>query len=194
MNFQQTVFLQSAAKLSQLPKDIGIEIAFMGRSNAGKSSAINTITGIKHLARTSKTPGRTQLINLFEIEPDKRLADLPGYGFAKVPASVKKQWEQTINHYLAQRKSLKALILIMDSRHPLQATDWELIHWSDQIKLPLHILLTKCDKLTAAESRKTLASLHSQLKPYPLVTVQLFSAIDKTGCSQARKKVEDFLF
>ena len=129
-NYRQTTFLTSAAKLSQLPIDQGIEVAFAGRSNAGKSSALNALTGQRGLARASKTPGRTQLINLFELQPDKFLVDLPGYGFAKVSIEVKKRWQETLAQYLQQRKCLAGLVLLSDIRHPLKELDVNMLDWA----------------------------------------------------------------
>lgn len=145
-------FLKSAAQLSQLPNDNGIEIAFAGRSNAGKSTAINVLTGIKGLAKTSKTPGRTQLINLFAIDDQRRLVDLPGYGYAAVPQAVKERWQQTLSRYLQNRQCLRGLILLMDIRHPLTEFDQHIIQWATSAKLPIYILLTKADKLARATS------------------------------------------
>src|SRR5262249_27555361 len=132
-------FLVSAAKISQLPLDQGKEVAFAGRSNAGKSTAINAITANKHLAKASKTPGRTQTINLFQLDLTRRLVDLPGYGFAKVPPEMKKRWDHTLSEYLQTRTSLQGLFLIMDIRHPLQLYDQHMIAWTEEAKLPLHI-------------------------------------------------------
>ena len=129
--YRQAQFLTSAAALNQLPPDEGIEVAFAGRSNAGKSTVLNVLTGQRQLARTSKTPGRTQLINLFTLDEHRRLVDLPGYGFAQVPQSVKLRWQETLSQYLEQRDCLKGLILLMDSRHPLQALDLNLLDWGD---------------------------------------------------------------
>ena len=139
--------------LAQCPNDDGCEIAFAGRSNAGKSSAINTLTRNKGLARTSKTPGRTQLINFFQLDEGKRLVDLPGYGYAKVPIAMKRKWDKHLAEYLQLRQSLAGLILLMDIRHPLQEFDLQMLNWAAQAGLPVHILLTKSDKLKRGPAR-----------------------------------------
>jgi GTP-binding protein len=161
--YRQTTFLLSAAELKQLPADKGNEIALIGRSNAGKSSAINTITGIKNLARSSKTPGRTQTINLFNIDDNNRLVDLPGYGYTKAPLTVSKRWIATVNEYLKTRKCLRTLILVMDIRHPLQEPDVRLIEWSTTCELKVHVLLTKSDKLKRGAALNTLQNVQKQL-------------------------------
>lgn len=182
--YKEATYLISAAELSQLPPDKGCEVAFIGRSNAGKSSALNVITGIKGLARTSKTPGRTQMINFFSLDEGCkcRLVDLPGYGYAKVPLMVKERWEQLIDKYLRNRKSLKGLVVIMDVRHPLKEMDRSVIDWAMKCKIPIHILLTKTDKLKPAAARKTLKEVQEGLKRYgKRITIQLFSSMDRTG-------------
>ncbi|MES9938030.1 MAG: ribosome biogenesis GTP-binding protein YihA/YsxC, partial [Sedimenticola sp.] len=141
--YHQARFLTSAAKLNQSPADEGIEVAFAGRSNAGKSSAINTLCQQRNLARTSKTPGRTQLLNFFTLDEQRRLVDLPGYGYAKVAEKVKLQWQKELAAYLEQRQSLRGIILLVDVRHPLKEFDQQMLDWSAQIDLPVHILLTK---------------------------------------------------
>lgn len=183
-NYGLVTFLLSAPTLQELPPDSGIEIGFIGRSNAGKSSAMNTITGIKGLARTSKTPGRTQMINFFSLDDDRRLVDLPGYGYAKVPLAVKERWQKTLASYLEQRKCLKGLVLIMDIRHPLKDSDQQLIAWSAQAEVPLHILLTKSDKLNRGEAMNTLLGVRQALESFRTVSVQLFSSHDKTGLDE----------
>jgi GTP-binding protein len=175
-------FLTSASKLSQCPPDTGWEVAFAGRSNAGKSSAINSLTGNSKLAKTSRTPGRTQLINFFELSADQRLVDLPGYGFAKVPLSVKRAWTRQVENYLAQRRSLRGLILLMDVRHPLQPFDQQMLAWALEASMPVHILLTKADKLSRGPAGNTLLKVRAQLQAYgELVSVQLFSALKHAG-------------
>ncbi len=183
-NYGGVTFLLSAPTLEELPPDIGIEIGFIGRSNAGKSSAMNTITGIKGLARTSKTPGRTQMINFFSLDDDRRLVDLPGYGYAKVPLAVKERWQKTLAAYLEQRECLKGLVLIMDIRHPLKDSDQQLIVWSAEAEVPLHILLTKSDKLNRGEAMNTLMEVRKALEQFNTVSVQLFSSHDKTGLDE----------
>ena len=143
LNFNKVHFVTSAPDIRHLPNDGGVEIAFAGRSNAGKSSALNTLTKHKNLARTSKTPGRTQLINLFELEPGKRLVDLPGYGYAQVPLEMKLKWQKSLAEYLQRRESLKGLVILMDIRHPLKDTDMNMLEWSSHRKLPVMLLLTK---------------------------------------------------
>jgi len=188
--FQRTKFLKSVVNLTDLPASPGDEIAFVGRSNSGKSSAINTITGLKGLVRTSKTPGCTQCINFFEVDQSKRLVDLPGYGFAKVPRAVKERWEKVIDSYLQERDCLRGLVLIMDIRHVLQPLDIHLCNWTDKIQLPIHVLLTKSDKLKPAPARKILNHVESYFKECSSsASVQLFSSLTKAGCEGARKKL-----
>lgn len=185
--YNQAAFLCSAASLQQLPPDEGAEIAFIGRSNAGKSSALNAITGIKGLARSSKTPGRTQTINLFSLDEYKRLVDLPGYGYAKVPLPIKQRWQSTVDQYLDSRECLKGLMLIMDVRHPLKDLDLHIIQWAVHCQLPLHVLLTKSDKLSYGAAttvlREVEATLHQSWSE--TISVQLFSSLDKIGLDQA---------
>ena len=182
VNYRAAHFLTSASQLSQCPEDHGWEVAFAGRSNAGKSSAINTLTGNGKLARTSKTPGRTQLINFFSLDDERRLVDLPGYGFAKVPESVKRAWVRQIEHYLQRRESLRGLVLLMDVRHPMQDFDRMMLDWAVAAAMPVHILLTKADKLKKGPAQNTLLSLRGQLADRAdLVSMQLFSALKKTG-------------
>ncbi|KTD04725.1 ribosome biogenesis GTP-binding protein YihA/YsxC [Fluoribacter gormanii] len=183
--YSKAVFLQSAARVSQLPEDSGYEVAFAGRSNAGKSSALNCLTGIKNLARTSKTPGRTQLINLFGIDETRRLVDLPGYGYAKVALQVKMDWQKNLAHYLEVRQSLKGLILLMDIRHPLKDLDVMMIDWALNRELPVHILLTKSDKLSRSEVKNTVSKVrkHYELAVH-LITVQSFSSLKKEGVGE----------
>ncbi len=181
-NYRHAAFLTSASRLSQCPEDEGWEVAFAGRSNAGKSSAINSLTGNHKLARTSKTPGRTQLINFFALTDHQRLVDLPGYGFAKVPQAVKKEWTRTLENYLQHRQSLRGLILLMDVRHPLQPFDQQMLDWALAAAMPVHILLTKADKLKKGPAKNTLLKLRGQLASHAgMVTVQLFSALKHTG-------------
>lgn len=190
----QAQFLKSAAQLSQLPSDNGIEIAFAGRSNAGKSTAINVLTGIKGLAKTSKTPGRTQLINLFSIDDQRRLVDLPGYGYAAVPQAVKERWQQTLSRYLQHRQCLRGLILLMDIRHPLTEFDQHIIQWAALAKLPIYILLTKTDKLARGPSLQVLRTVQKTLQENGYTdNCQLFSALNGTGIEQARKYIFNWL-
>lgn len=187
-------FLKSVAQLSQLPHDNGIEIAFAGRSNAGKSTAINVLTGIKGLAKTSKIPGRTQLINLFAIDDHRRLVDLPGYGYAAVPQAVKERWQQTLSRYLQNRHCLSGLILLMDIRHPLTEFDQHIIQWANSAKLPIYILLTKADKLARGPSLQILRNVQKSLEENGYTdNCQLFSALKGTGIELARKHIIKWL-
>jgi len=186
INLNKAAFSISAPDISKLPSDTGIEVAFAGRSNAGKSSALNTLTRQKSLARTSKTPGRTQLINVFSITEDQRLVDLPGYGFAKVPMEMKKKWQRALGEYLEKRESLQGLVVLMDIRHPLKDLDQDLIEWAADSELPVLVLLTKSDKLSQGKAsaevlkvKKHLASLNADIK------VQAFSSLKRTGVDQA---------
>lgn len=194
LNYNQIRFLKSVNHYEGLPPDLGAEVAFGGRSNAGKSSAINAITGVNRLARTSKSPGRTQLINFFELDPTHRLVDLPGYGYAKVPDQLKLHWKQLISDYLASRISLKGIILLMDIRHPLKPLDWQMIEWSVSRQLSVHILLTKADKLKRAAAQNTLVTLKKELSGYEsLLSIQLFSAFTGIGVEEARLKLDEWL-
>jgi len=187
IDFSKAQFQTSASKLKQCPTDVGIEIAFCGRSNAGKSSAINTLTRQKKLARTSKTPGRTQLLNFFSLSETLRLVDLPGYGYAKVPTSIKQHWHKHLDEYLRGRLSLRGLVLVMDIRHPLKTFDQTMINWCSDTGLALHILLTKADKLKRGAQQNTLLNL---TKTVPnRVTIQTFSAQNSLGLVELEKKL-----
>jgi len=193
INLNKATFTISAPDISKLSADTGIEVAFAGRSNAGKSSALNTLTNQRGLARISKTPGRTQLINVFDIGENKRLVDLPGYGFAKVPLAMKKKWQKALGEYLQQRESLKGLVILMDIRHPLKDLDKDLIHWAADSDLPILVLLTKSDKLSQGKCsaevlavRKKLAELNADIK------VQAFSSLKRTGVEQANQVICDW--
>lgn len=194
LNYQNAKFLLSVAMLDQLPSDEGAEVAIIGRSNAGKSSVLNQLTQNKSLARTSKTPGRTQLINLFSIDDKQRIADLPGYGYAKVSDDIKKKWQQLLDAYLRNRECLRGLILVMDSRHPLKEFDQRMLDWCHECGLPVHILLNKIDKLTQSAAMKTLKEVNKEIgKNYPdHVTVQTFSALKSTGIDTLRKKLDEW--
>ena len=184
--YRQAHYTISATQLSELPDDTGIEVAFAGRSNAGKSSAINTITDHRALARISKTPGRTQMINFFALDDERALVDLPGYGYAKVPEKMKIRWQQTLGKYLETRQSLKGLMLMMDIRHPLKEFDVQMVKWANNAELPVHILLTKADKLKHGAAMASLHSVEAQLKKLNLnAGVQLFSSLKKIGTEQA---------
>lgn len=195
--YQKATFVTGAHNLSQLPPDKGIEVAFAGRSNSGKSSAINRITGQKSLARTSKTPGRTQQINYFSLDEMRHIVDLPGYGYAKVSEKVKRHWQQTLEAYLRTRESLKGLVLMMDIRHPFNEFDSQMIAWCQHTGMPLHILLTKADKLSRGaggnvlqQVRQILSKDYGVEREHPWATVQLFSALKGVGVEQAWEKLD----
>lgn len=191
--YNKAKFLLSVAQLKQLPPDKGFEVAFAGRSNAGKSSALNLITNQTRLARTSKTPGRTQLINFFQLENEKYLVDLPGYGYAKVPPAVKKHWEENLTRYIETRDSLQGLILLMDIRHPLTPFDRQMIEWTQYIQLPMHILLTKADKLTRGAALNMLLQVKKQLTGFEGISVQLFSVPQRLGLTEVWQKLDEWL-
>ncbi len=183
----------SASQLSEAPEDQGKEIAFAGRSNAGKSSAINTLTRQNALARISKTPGRTQLLNFFEIDEQRKFVDLPGYGYAKVPLSVKKKWHKMMETYLHQRDALCGIVLVMDVRHPLTEFDLQMIEWCVYSELPLHILLTKADKLNYGAAKNTLLKVQRELEAVNIaVTLQLFSSLKKTGIDEVHDVLDQW--
>ncbi|WP_448213971.1 ribosome biogenesis GTP-binding protein YihA/YsxC [Colwellia sp. MEBiC06753] len=193
INLNLAKFTISAPDIRRLPEDIGIEVAFAGRSNAGKSSALNTLTNQKSLARTSKTPGRTQLINVFEIAENKRLIDLPGYGFAKVPLEMKKKWQKALGEYLEMRDCLKGLVVLMDIRHPLKDLDKDLIEWAVDSELPVLALLTKSDKLSQGKASAEVLNVKKALKPLGGdIKVQAFSSLKKTGLAQANQVICDW--
>lgn len=161
--YHQARFLTSAARLDHCPPDEGMEVAFAGRSNAGKSSAINALCQQKGLARTSKTPGRTQLLNFFELDAARRLVDLPGYGYARVAETVKRQWQGVLAEYLERRRCLRGVILLVDIRHPLKPFDQQMLAWGGQIGLPIHLLLTKADKLKRGAMNSAVLSLRREI-------------------------------
>ena len=185
--FRAARFLLSAPDVLRLPADTGAEIAFAGRSNAGKSSALNVICDQTGLARTSKTPGRTQLLNVFALDDARRLVDLPGYGYAKVPEAMREKWRLAIDAYLRERQSLRAVVLIMDSRHPLKDFDRQMLAYCRDIGLACHVLLTKSDKLGRGEAARTLTAVRAECtaQGWP-ATTQLFSALAKSGLDEAR--------
>ncbi len=194
INYNRIQFLKSAAEISNLPPDQGAEIAFAGRSNSGKSTAINTITRINGLARASKTPGRTQLINFFELDPQRRLVDLPGYGYAKVPEAIKVRWQKTLEEYLHSRNTLRGVVLMMDIRHVLRELDWQMIHWAVESELPMHILLTKADKLKRGAAQNTLLLVKRELNEYSnFISVQLFSAVTGQGVEDVKQTLDQWL-
>jgi len=193
MHYNQATFVTSAANLAACPPESVAEVAFAGRSNAGKSSAINAITNQTRLARISKTPGRTQLINFFGLAEGRFLVDLPGYGFAKVPLSVKNKWQEELEKYLRRRQVLCGLILLSDIRHPLKDFDRMMIDWAVQSDLPLHLLLTKSDKLKRGAAQNTLLTVQKELKSFDNVTVQLFSSLKNDGVTEVRAKLDEWL-
>ena len=180
--------------MSNAPADFGCEVAFAGRSNAGKSSAINALTGNTKLARTSRTPGRTQLINFFTVADQIRLVDLPGYGFAKVPLKVKQEWNKQLERYLQLRQSLKGLILLMDIRHPLKDYDRQMIEWAVKSEMPVHILLTKSDKLKRGPAKSALFAVQKELKAHARwISVQLFSSHSHDGMDELQRTLNWWL-
>ena len=194
VTFRNATFLQSASAIENAPTDAGSEVAFAGRSNSGKSSAINTLTEQGKLARTSRTPGRTQLINFFSLSDHQRLVDLPGYGFAKVPLAVKKKWNQELERYLQYRESLRGLVMLMDIRHPLMDPDKQILGWSVTASMPVHILLTKADKLKRGPAQNALLSVRAELSAQSeLVSVQLFSSLKRQGVDELRRQLNYWL-
>ena len=196
LRFNTAIFTQSSPTLAQCPADSGVEVAFAGRSNAGKSSALNALTDNHKLARTSKTPGRTQLINFFRLSDQQRLVDLPGYGFAKVPKAMKERWDRNLAEYLQGRNSLQGLILLMDIRHPLQPYDLQMLQWAADTKMPVHLLLTKADKLKRGPAQNTLLKVRKELKQLGLddnISVQTFSALKKDGLKELEKVLRGWL-
>lgn len=191
--YHQAKFINSAPRLQDAPPDEGMEIAFAGRSNAGKSSAINTLVQQNALARVSKTPGRTQLLNFFAIDEQRKLVDLPGFGYAKVPEAMKKNWQNMMESYLKERKALCGIVLVMDIRHPLTEFDWQMVEWCEHAKLPLHILLTKADKLKFGAAKNTLFKVQKDLSRVSIVvTIQLFSALSKTGIDDIHQMLDEW--
>jgi GTP-binding protein len=183
---KQAAFFKSAEKLNQLPTESIAEVAFAGRSNAGKSSALNVLTNKRRLAHVSKTPGRTRLINFFQVAPAAFLVDLPGYGYAQVPGDMKKHWAHILTGYLGSRPQICGLVVIMDARHPMTPLDVQLLDWFRVTGKPVHILLTKADKLPKSKAARQLADVRSILKEeYEGYTVQLFSSSSKLGLKEA---------
>lgn len=192
--YRQAKFLISAASVKQFPTDESIEVAFAGRSNAGKSSAINTLCDNKSLAKTSKTPGRTRLVNFFALDQKRRLVDLPGYGYAKVSKPVQEEWERLMEQYLQSKGALRGLVIIMDVRHPLKDFDLQMLDWSTHFGLPAHILLTKADKLKRGPQQATLLKARKQLASEGYnASIQLFSALKKTGLDELVAKLNQWM-
>jgi len=193
MNYQATQFTISAAKLRDCPADSIREVAFAGRSNAGKSSAINTLTRQGQLARTSKTPGRTQLINFFQVEEGRYLVDLPGYGYAKVPLQVKNDWQKHLEEYLNKRPQLTGLVLVTDIRHVFKDFDLMMIDWARQNQLPLHVLLTKSDKLKRGGIQDAIKTAKAALEGLADASVQEFSSLKRHGVDVLSQRLDHWL-
>ena len=195
VSFNSARFLISASRLDECPPDFGAEIAFAGRSNAGKSSALNTITTNGKLARTSKTPGRTRLINFFTLNREGcRLVDLPGYGYAKVSRDMKDDWQKHLGHYLNDRRSLRGLVLVMDIRHPLTDFDQMMVDWCEHNRLPLMILATKADKLKFGQAKTAMLGIEKKLKGVAcLEHLIMFSATSKRGVEECRDALTGWL-
>ena len=189
MNFENINFIKSANQVSQFPEDSGREIAFVGRSNAGKSTALNAIFGRKNIAKTSKTPGRTQLINFFAVDDDNRVVDLPGYGFAAVSKEKRKQWDELISDYFRTRDALKGVFLIIDSRRMITELDHLFLEFYLPLDQPLHVVLTKADKLKKNEQIETLRSTETSLGN--VATIQLFSGTKKNGVTVAKQRLSE---
>jgi GTP-binding protein len=186
-------YLKNAPTIAEAPPDTGGEVAFAGRSNAGKSSALNAITNQKGLARTSKTPGRTQHLVFFKIDDDIRLVDLPGYGYAKVPESVKRHWQTALEDYLTHRRSLLGLILLMDIRHPLKEFDRQMLMWSYECGLPVHVLLTKADKLKSGAAKNQLLKVKEEIDhEFPNTSIQIFSVPGKIGVDEVHEVLDEW--
>jgi len=193
--YSRAQYLLSAPSLKQCPPDTGREVAFAGRSNAGKSSVINALTRQKALARTSKTPGRTQALNFFQLDAHHRLVDLPGYGYAKVPEAVKRHWQQAMANYLGRRQSLQGLILVMDIRHPLTPFDRQMLQWCAKANMRVHVLLNKADKLARGPAHNALHSVARTLAEMdiPATSVQLFSALKRAGVEELNAVLDNWL-
>jgi GTP-binding protein len=191
-HYHQAKFLLSCPSLKGCPPDEGFEVIFAGRSNAGKSSAVNTLTQQNKLAKVSRTPGRTQHLVFFELDDHRRLVDLPGYGYAKVPEKIKRQWHQDMSEYFNKRDCLRGAILVMDVRHPLKPFDKMMLDWCVSINLPTQILLTKADKLKKGQASNTLLQLLREIKGYPYVDAQLFSSLKKQGLDKAWTRLDSF--
>ncbi|CAM3069149.1 ribosome biogenesis GTP-binding protein YihA/YsxC [Vibrio diazotrophicus] len=191
IHYQNTHFITSAPDIRHLPADEGIEIAFAGRSNAGKSSSLNRLTNQKSLAKTSKTPGRTQLINLFKVTEGCHIVDLPGYGFAQVPLEMKKKWQQSLGEYLQKRQCLKGLVVLMDIRHPMKDLDQQLIVWAVECGIPVQVLLTKADKLKSGARKAQILKIRSDAKEFGGdVSVDGFSSLSGIGVDILRAKLD----
>ncbi len=191
--YQNTHFITSAPDIRHLPEDDGIEVAFAGRSNAGKSSALNRLTNQRNLAKTSKTPGRTQLINLFKVQDNCHIVDLPGYGFAQVPLEMKKKWQKSLGEYLQKRNSLKGLVVLMDIRHPMKDLDQQLIYWAVECHIPVQVLLTKADKLKSGARKAQLLKIREAALGFNGdVAVDLFSSLKGIGVDTLSNKLNEW--
>jgi GTP-binding protein len=190
-DYPQASFLTSAHRAEQFIEDAGAEVAFAGRSNVGKSSAINAIVNRRNFARSSRNPGRTQLINFFTLRPGQRLVDLPGYGYARVAKTLRQHWRKLLDGYFGQRRSLAGLFLIVDVRRSLGDFDWQMLDWATQIDCPMHVLLTKADKVSRQEASRTLIAVRRELGDR--ASAQLFSATKRDGVEKARTRLEEIL-
>jgi GTP-binding protein len=191
---QHAIFIKSATAMRELPGDSVAEVAIGGRSNSGKSSAINALANRRRLAFVSKTPGRTQEINYFRIADGKYLVDLPGYGYAKVPGDIQRRWHAFLNEFLQERPPLSGLVLVMDSRHPLTENDANMLNWFAQTGKPVHILLTKADKLTRQQAARVLGEVRGAVEPhYPHFSAQLFSSVSRSGIEEAESVIARWL-
>ena len=192
--FRNIEFLTTVADTRMLPPARGAEVAFVGRSNAGKSSAINALANRKRMAFVSKTPGRTQHLNFFSVGPDQFLVDLPGYGYAAVPAAERDRWNELIGGYLQARESLRGVVLIMDARHPMGVLDYQLLDWLKPTGVPVHVLLSKADKLGSQQTKSTLTFVNTSLQELGKnYTAQLFSSPRKIGILEANKLIGGWL-
>lgn len=193
IHYQNTHFITSAPDIRHMPEDEGIEIAFAGRSNAGKSSSLNCLTNQRNLAKTSKTPGRTQLINLFKVTEGCHIVDLPGYGFAQVPLEMKKKWQKSLGEYLQKRQSLQGLVVLMDIRHPMKELDQQLIFWAIDSDIPVQVLLTKADKLKSGARKAQVMKIKKQAQEFGgNVSVAAFSSLKGIGVDTLRSKLDEW--
>ncbi|NAW56677.1 YihA family ribosome biogenesis GTP-binding protein [Vibrio sp. V39_P1S14PM300] len=193
IHYQNTHFITSAPDIRHLPEDEGIEVAFAGRSNAGKSSSLNRLTNQKSLAKTSKTPGRTQLINLFKVTEGCHIVDLPGYGFAQVPLEMKKKWQKSLGEYLQKRQCLKGLVVLMDIRHPMKDLDQQLIYWAVDCQIPVLVLLTKADKLKSGARKAQVLKIREAAMAFGGdVKVDAFSSLKGIGVDILRNKLDEW--
>ncbi|HIF47182.1 ribosome biogenesis GTP-binding protein YihA/YsxC [Candidatus Thioglobus sp.] len=191
-HYHQAKFLLSCPSLKGAPADEGYEVIFAGRSNAGKSSSINTLTMQNKLAKVSRTPGRTQHLVFFELDEDRRLVDLPGYGYAKVPNHIKNQWHKDMGEYFEKRDCLRGAVLVMDVRHPLKPYDKMMLEWCVSINLPTQIILTKSDKLKKGAAANTYQQIKKEVKDYPYIDVQLFSSLKRQGLEELWSRLDTF--